>query len=255
MVGVGLFLALHLNAADERPEDWIIEKTQWSTDLETATMIEVSNRFGDLRMRPSEDGRLYVSAAIQRHVDDPLRAEIVHGEEGSRMRVAVSYPLPVVPIPALEMESWKRRRVDLTLFIPIEAALMAETERGLIEAKGLEDRVELRSEWGDIVLSTSGPAIAYSERGRIDVHFGGTDWSSVARLETLTGSISVFLPADSSVAVEMETRGQLTTDFTLEVAHHPDSALKTGRAGIGEATAELYVRSERGNLSLRRAAR
>jgi len=160
-----------------------------------------------------------------------------------------------VPRPEVEEDSWKRRRVDVTLFVPVEAELVAHTERGLIEAKGLESAIEAHSIWGDIVLSTGGPAVAYSERGKIDVHFGGTDWSSVARLQTLTGSISVLLPVDSNVAVEMETRGQLTTDFSLEVDHHPDGALKTGSAVVGEASAELYLSSDRGNLSLRRAAR
>ena len=255
MVGVGLVPPNPLHADDELSEDWVIERAQWSADLENAGTIEARNDFGDLRVRPSEDGRVHMSAAIQRHVADPRRAVIGHSESGSKMRVEVSYPAPARSTPESEAESWQRRRVDLTLFIPVEAVLVADTERGLIEARDLDNRIEARSKWGEIVLSTRGPAIAYSERGRIDVHFGGTDWSSAARLETLTGSISVLLPADSDVAVEMKTRGQLTTDFTLEVTHHPKSALKTGSAVIGAATAELYLRSDRGNLSLRRAAR
>lgn len=255
MVGLALGSPGIAREADELAENWVIEKAQWSVDLESTGTIEVRNGFGDLRVRPSEDGWVHMSAVIQRHVEDPLRAEIGHSEDGPNMNIEVDYSGPAAPAPETEAKSWERRRVDLTLFIPIEAELVAETERGLIEVKGLKQPIEARSEWGNIVLVTSGPTVAYSERGTIDVHFGGTDWSSVARLETLTGVISVSLPADSDVAVEMETKGQMTTDFSLEVAHHPDSAVKTGKAAIGEATAELYLRSDRGNLSLRRLAR
>ena len=255
LIGVGLASPCLLHAADDLAESWVIEKAQWTVDPGAVETIEVHNDFGDLRVRPSDDGQVHLSASIQRHEDDPRRAKIGHNQAGVALKIHVDYPAVDSPIPEGKEKSWGRRRVDVTLFVPIEAELVVVTERGLVEAKGLENPIEARSEWGDIVLSTQGPVVAYSGRGDIDVKFGAAEWTSPARLETLTGSISVVLPADSDVLVEMETRGQLTTDFTLQVAHHPASALKTGTAVIGEASSELYLSSDRGNLSLRRAAR
>ena len=244
-----------LTAADDLLPKWVIEKAEWSGELEARQTVQIRNDFGDIRVRPSEDGRVNVSAAIQRHADDPRSAEIAHREDGAVFEIEVTFA-PVEPRQGvIEADSWQRRRIDVTLFLPREAMLVASTERGLIEVKGAESRVDARTQWGDVVLSTGGPVTAYSERGRIDAHFRGTAWPVASRLETLTGSITVFVPAESNVSVEMETTGQLTTDFTLKVAHRPETALKTGRATLGDGTARLYLRSDRGNLSLRRSAR
>jgi hypothetical protein len=217
--------------------------------------VQIRNDFGDIRVRPSEGGRVDVSAAIQRHAEDPRRADIAHREGGAVFEIEVTFAPVETRQGVAEADSWQRRRVDVTLFLPREAVLVASTDRGLIEVKGAESRVDARTRWGDVVLSTSGPVTAYSERGRIDAHFRGTAWPAASRLETLTGSITAFLPAESNLSVEMETTGQLTTDFTLEVVHHPETALKTGRATLGEGAAQLFLRSGRGNLSLRRSAR
>lgn len=244
-----------LTATDELLQEWVIEKIDWSGELEARETVQIRNDFGDIRVRPSEDGRVDVSAAIQRHAADPRRADIVHREAGSVFEVEVTFTPVETRQAVADVESWQRRRVDVTLFLPRDAVLVARTERGLIEVKGAESPVDARTQWGDVILSTSGPVTAYSERGRIDAYFRGTAWPAASRLETLTGSITAFLPAESNVSVEMETTGQLTTDFTLEVAHHPETAFKTGRATLGEGAAQLYLRSDRGNLSLRRSAR
>ena len=255
LIGAGLSSPRPLLAEDDLAESWVIEKEQWAADPGVVESVKVRNDFGDLRVRQSEDGQVHLLASIQRHQEDPRRAEIGHRETGSEMGIEVRYRGTGTSEPDEERDSWKRRRVDVTLLIPTEVELVAETKRGLIEAKGMKSRIDLRSVWGDVVVSTHGSVTAQSERGDIDVKFESARWSGPARLETLTGSISVLLPADPDVLVKMETRGQLTTDFTLEVVHQPNTTLKTGTAVIGEPTAELYLRSDRGNLSLRRAAR
>ena len=53
----------------------------------------------------------------------------------------------------------------------------------------------------------------------------------------------------------MATQGLMGADFNLDVVHQVESPLTTGRARLGEASAELYLISDRGNLNLRRLGR
>lgn len=252
-IGFGVVLSGPPALAEELPEDWIIERVQWSVDLGSATTVQVLNAFGDLRVRPSDDSKVYVSAVVQRHADDRRRAEVGRQSTGSVLEIEVGFQ-PAQPQGGVgeAPESWERRRVDLTLFLPIVAELMATTEKGLVEVKGVEEPVELRSRSGDIVLSTSGSCRVHTGQGKIEALLQGTDWSASTHLETVTGPIVVLLPAESDVAVEMMTRGQLTTDFTLEVTHDAEGDLKTGSARLGGGKAELFLKSAQGNLTLRR---
>ena len=127
-------------------EDWLIEKVQWSAELGAAGTVRVRNSFGDLRVRPSEDGQVLVSAVVQRHVEDALRARVDSRRPDSEFEIEVVFAPETAPTPSSEPESWQRRRVDLTLFLPLAPVLIAETEDGLIEIKGLESRIEARSD-------------------------------------------------------------------------------------------------------------
>jgi len=239
--------------ATEIPADWNIDNVRQSEPTGGAEIIEIRNLHGDLRVRPVDEEEVSWSAMIQRHADDPLRADIQTSGEGSTFRIEVRYPEVESFEPADQPESWNKRRVDMTLFVPAKRQLIIETARGLIEVKGLDRGVSARSQSGDIVLSTAGPVTAFTERGSITAQFSATDWESAVQLETLTGAITVTLPPTADTTVTMTTSGELTTDFSLTIDQQPGSERKTARATTGKGESELSMTSSRGNLKLLRS--
>lgn len=241
------------STATDIPEDWLIDNQRWTEPTTGAELIEVRNFHGDVRIRPADEEEIFLSAMIQRHVDDPLRAEIDTTREDATFRVEVRYPDVGDFDPAEHPEAWSKRRVDLTVYVPAKRPLTVETLRGLVEIKGLNHGITARSTSGDIVLATAGHATAKTERGSITARFADTDWESAVELETLTGSIAVTLPPSADVTATLATSGELTTDFSLTVEHPAESQHKTASARIGKGSSELSITSKRGSLKLLRA--
>ncbi len=236
--------------AAEIPAQWEIDNVRRTEPAAGAERFEVHNLHGDLRLRPTDREEIFLSAMRQRHVDDPLRAEIDVTRDGSTCRIGVRYR-SVKDLDASDPpDSWRRRRVDVTLFVPAGRPIVVETDEGLIEVKGFDHGIVARSEVGDIVLWTAGHVSARTERGSISVRFSNTDWSAPVELETRTGSITAALPAEADASVTLRTSGQLTTDYSMTIERAPGSRQKTGHATLGTGRSKLSLTSARGNLTL-----
>ena len=246
-----LWLAAHggLGAA-EIPTDWVIDNVRRTEPTRGSERIEIRNLQGDLRIRPNDQDEVYLSAMIQRHAEDPLRAEILTESGDGTYRIEVSYPPAAGDKMVADPPEWQKRRVDLTVFVPAKRPIRLETDRGLLEVKGLEHGIEARSAHGNITVSTGGPLVARTGRGSITCRFSATDWQSPVELETLTGPIAVTLPADANTTVTMTTFGELTTDYSLTVSQPNRQIPKTAQATIGKGERELFMTSNRGNLKL-----
>lgn len=236
------------------PADWTVESWRWSGAVGDAARLVIRNRFGDLRVRPSEDDRVFLSALIQRHRDDPRRAAVERRHEGEEFRIEVGYPGTRAADLASVPEAWRRRRVDVTLYVPKDRELELESAGGELEVRGHLGGVEVRSVSGEVVVSARGPVTASSERGALRVRFESTAWSRPSILETQTGDISVWLPAPAACVARLETFGELTTDWSLEVERLPETDKKRARAIIGAGGPELFLSSDRGNLKLLRSS-
>lgn len=249
LVGWTLWIGAPLQAQDNA--DWTIEKFEATRELGAAQAVVVSNLHGDVRCRTTDEAEVYVLANIQRHKNDPRKAGVLVGEEGGRVTVEVVYP--ETEDAGKITEEMERRRVDVTVLLPSSASLAVTTRDGLIEAKGLSKPFEATSESGRIVFKTSGLVHVKNGRGTIDATFRSTDWAEQVTLATGTGDITVNLPPDAAALVEVETAGELTTDYSIEVTPHEQSSMKTAVARIGEGGGRLSVRSEKGRIRLLRS--
>lgn len=233
--------------APPEPE-WTIERFRWTGAVEGGTLVTVTNEFGDIRTRSSESAEIDVSAVIQKREDLEAEAEVSVVESEAGVLVEVRFPEASIDPGLLAPGRRPDRRVDLVVFLPTGAELDARTVRGLIEAKGLGGAARLRSERGDLVVRTTSSVDARTEHGSIAVVLRGLRWPSPPRLETLTGDIRLELPRSIDAVAHLSTRGEITTDYSIDIER--DGLLRTGVATIGEGGQELFIDTNKGGVKL-----
>ena len=235
--------------AQAAPDDWRIERLEWTSEVKAGQAVTIVNPFGDVRARGGRGQEVYVLAVAQRHLEDPRQPKVtgVEGDDG-RFNVEVGYPDSAIPetIP----EAWQRRRVDLTVFVPAPASTSITAMGGVVNVKGLNGELEISTRTGDIFARSAGRLAATSEHGSILAQLRRTDWNGVSRLETVTGTIRVELPRDQRLATAIETRGEITTDYSLEIQRETESRLKRARTiPVGDPR-RLELKSYQGAIEL-----
>lgn len=256
-LALGLLLLLASPAADPpavaRPDGWTLERFHWEGAIGERHHLELINAYGDIRTREAGDDRVEVVANLQRHRDDPWEPRVEVHEGGAQLLVEVRYGDPEAA--AEEGVDWaaRRGRVDVTVLVPAGVSVRATTTDGLAEVKGIEGAVEVASNSGDVVISATGPVRASTGRGGISVLLRSTDWQGETSLETGTGDVSVWLPPDADARVSAATTGEISTDYSIEIRHEPETGRKHAVARLGAADREVRIRSVRGRVRILRS--
>ena len=230
-----------------------VERASWQGELTGASLLEVSNPFGDLRLRYGGSGRtVEVSVALQQLDPAGSRLELVVNEKDDPATVRVVRNAAAEPPPATHGED--HSRADMVVMVPRGIAVRAWTDRGLAESVGLESDVELETSAGQIrVRSTRGRVTARSDRGEISAMLLAGVTKAPQRFSTVTGSVEVWVTDTCAFDVALATSGRLITDFSLQVEHHDlDGPDKVASARVGTGGAVLELRSRRGDVALRR---
>lgn len=232
-----------------------MERASWRGEVTSASLLEVSNPYGDLRLRYGGLGRtVEVAVALQQLDPAGSRLELEVDEKADPATVRVVRTAAAGPPaggPRVD-----RSRADMVVLIPSGLAVRARTDRGLVESVGLESDVDLESVSGGIrVRSTRGRVTAHSERGEISAMLVAGVTAAPQRLSTVTGPIEVWVSDANDLDVTMATSARLTSDVSMQVEHHdqeePD---KVATAKVGAGGRPLELRSRRGDVSLRRLA-
>jgi hypothetical protein len=230
-----------------------VERASWQGELTGSSLVEVSNPFGDLRLRYGGSGRtVEVAVALQQLDPAGSRLALVVDENADPATVRVVRNAAAGPPPATPGED--QSRADMVVLVPRGIAVRARTDRGLAESVGLESDVELETSAGQIrVRSTRGRVTARSDRGEIMAMLLPGVTKAPQRFSTVTGSIEVWVSDTGAFDVALATSGRLITDFSMQVEHldreEPDK-VGTVRVGAGGHPLELW--SRRGDLSIRR---
>lgn len=229
-------------------EDWRIERLSKAASLAGATVVEVRNPHGDLRVRAASDGEIAISAIAQRHRDDEDRPEIALDRDEDHLRIVVRYPRDTPPVdPAM-----KARRVDVTVFVPESASLVLVTDQGLLNVRTSSD-LELETVSGTIDVKTAGRLRVTTDRGAVLAVLQASTWSMPNEVRSSTGDIELWLTRDANVSLDAETGGWYTTDFSAQIEHDDAVARKRIKARIGSGAGLLQVRSTNGAVRLFRS--
>jgi hypothetical protein len=237
---------LSARAEEPVPADWRIERIDREVKVPADAALTIGNRWGDLRVRAGEAGRVLLHAVVQHHAEDPRELAIETTEVGGGLRLDVSWSADEPTTPG----AWARRRADLAVEVPAHCDLRIRTEEGLIEVKGHAGPLQAGSAAGDLRLRVAGgPLSARTERGSILAVLAAESWNQAARFEAPSGDVEVQFPARTDASVVLETQGALTTDFSLEVEHVGPLA-KRARARLGRGGGEVLLQSRRGDLRI-----
>jgi hypothetical protein len=241
--------ALEMAHTVDPPQGFDIEYFRWEGELPSDARLVIHNPHGTVNIRPGEGSLAGLTGAIQYVEGDPQRLQILVSETDGVFRFDVAPISDEAPAPGAI------RRADLGLNLPPVHTLEVHTDDGAVEAQRVASDLDIETVTGDIDVSTTGTVRVRTERGTVKVWLMDAGWLAPPSIESLTGDIEVWLPDNADAAVEITTRGLITTDYSIVVDPRPDSQLKRARAVVGEGTVLVAIDSNRGNVKLLRARR
>lgn len=239
------------NSLAQQPsnEVWRHTRQEWTLPLPASGPVQVENPWGDIRIRTHGKDEVYVLANIQNHQDDPRAMSLViDNESKDKLGLKAHFSDEYNGTPAAD---WQPRRIDLTLFLPAKQMLKLQTEKGLIEVRGMAAPLSARSLTGEIRLRVKNAVEVISENGRVEIFFVSSDWVKDSQIETHTSPIEVNFPKGAQAQLAISTNGQITTDFSIEIERDENELLKTASAKIGKKKGKkLQIKSDRGPVIL-----
>jgi DUF4097 and DUF4098 domain-containing protein YvlB len=194
--------------------------------------------------------------------------EVIRGEED---RVGLSYSSGIVKVRSSGEQVIVRTMAgDVSARVPADGRLELEVVSGDVAISGSGSRIEVKTVSGDVAITqTTGDAQVKTVSGdvRLDGVSGdlGVDTRSgdvdlvpagpvAGNLRTVSGDVTVALPKDADLILEMdvEKEGDIDVDDALrhEVIEESDGHLKV-KFGAGSRT--LVVKTRNGDIKIRAA--
>lgn len=230
------------------PAGWSIDNFRWHGELAPGRGVVIRNTLGDVRVRGAADEGVELSAFLQRRASDAAKAEVKVGQGSELLEISVVYPGGEPP-PAPRGEP--RRRVDLAVFLPEDAALQVTVGVGQVEIEDCDGGIEVHAGGGDVRLVSGGDVrVENRRRGSISATLQPAGWSRPPELYTESGDIALYLPGAAGARIEATTAGEITTDYSLTVERPGGGAVKHALAVVGGGGPAVYLKSQNGNLKL-----
>lgn len=157
--------------------DPTLRRAQWHARVPPNGGASITNRFGNLNVRPASEGFLGLELVGQCRRDEPA-VRVLDGARG----------------PALEVLAGDCPRVDAVVYAGPGMHLTLETEVGRIVARRIGNPVAATSASGDISLSSTRPVNARSGSGTIRLNPAAAKWARPVTAETDTGTIILGVP-------------------------------------------------------------
>ena len=244
------FSALAEESAASTESEWLLVTLKDSLAIAEGDVLRFRHTLGNVQVKTGDTDRVQVTALAQHHADDPRKPEIqfVPKAAGAAQDLRVEF----AHLEVEEQEAWAKRRIDIGLLLPQGTAFEIETTDGSIETKGVTAPATLTTKSGEILCKKSGGNLtARSERGEIRVILQRTGPGHAVQLSSLTGEIWATLLEGARAEIGLETRGPITTDYSIEIDRKAGSPFKKGRVQIGlEGGSQVQIKSHSGSIRL-----
>jgi Putative adhesin len=245
VVGLGVTLAL---AGPLRASDRLVQQFHQTYPLSSRGRFSLENVNGDVQITGWDRDQVKVDAV--KTVWSGTSLEDLKIEVESRpdaIRIETTYPRHWFGDP-----HW---RVDYTITLPkyasinkvglINGGLNVKNVSGDISASSVNGHIETQGSSGEVNLS--------AVNGTIRATLGNPNLTRPVSINTVNGSISVSLPADSNAHISARTlNGTLSCDFPLTVnaayvGHKLDGT-------IGKGGGDVQLKTVNGSISIFRGA-
>jgi hypothetical protein len=218
----------------------------------TGEIVRVVNPHGNVHARfGGYQNRLEVQSTEQRIEADLPELKVLLSRDDAGLDIVVGPDDTGDPSPA---GFATRDRIDLVLFVPEGVVLDVLTDGGLIDVKKIRSDVSAETRTGEVrIKSIRGRARARSLRGRISATLETGATGESQDFVTETGDIEVWIGEDAHAEAILATSGEICTDFSIEIEHHPlEEPNKVGVAMVGPGGPRLRLGSKQGRVCLRR---
>jgi hypothetical protein len=128
----------------------------------------------------------------------------------------------------------------------------AESVSGSVDVRNVSGIVSATATSGNVdVKDVSGIVSATSTSGNVDVYLKKIEGAGDMRFSSISGNVTVKVPASLDAAVAMSTlSGSLTTDFPIEIQQRRYVPGYSARGRVGEGTHNIRITSVSGRVSL-----
>lgn len=236
--------------ADEPdPANWNVSMYQETHDFPAGSAFYLENLFGDIRLRPADDGTTVITGALQGEIDDKIKPVIEMSEKAGRAEIRVRFPDPDGG-PDLTPKQTGKRRVDLAIFLGDSSAVEVKTRHGLLEAKKLPGPLTVESESAKMRLVVKNTLTARCSYGPVEVYFTSAKKYKPPTVTTVTGEIRVQFPEFVDASVAVKTSGGVTSDYSTEVKKESGGQHKEVAIQLGKGGPEVRLSSNSGNISV-----
>ena len=243
LLALAFLLALPATAA---------ERTLTETfDLGEKGRVRLSNINGDVTIEGWDESVVEVRAEISsRSRDSVERTKVDFDHEGSTLDIEVDLPNArggwLGSHDGATVEFWLKvpRSVRLDDLSLVNGSLEIRNVQGDIEASLVNGGLDATGLRGNAELSTV--------NGSIDVRFDRLDGTQRIEIDSVNGSIDLFLPGDVDAEVTADTvHGRISNDFGLEV----DKSGWVGqelRGKLGSGSARISLDNVNGSIDIRK---
>ena len=263
VVSLGLVPAAARAQDDDR--DVRVERNvfTWDGAVPAGRWVYVRNLNGGVRVEPSPDGQVHVTADRRSRGDvNPRELRFVQQKAADGQSVVLC---------ALWGEEtrcgeddyrgrrngwWNNRNgwssADFTVRVPATVRLDLSTTNGGLEVRGAGSELVATTTNGGIrVEAGGGPVRAHTTNGGVDVRLSALGDAREFDLTTTNGSVSREVPPSLGAEVDMSTvNGRVETDFPVTVQGRIDPHRL--RVTLGDGARRVRLRTTNGSVRLRR---
>jgi len=231
----------------------VTEEQQWEFVASDDSSLSIENINGDIFITATEGDKILVTANLRAGNEESLKKlNIEISEENGEICFETHHKK--------SSASWfhwggsDSGQVSYSVSLPASVDLKSiETVNGDVEIEGVSASAMVSTVNGDLRLTgLAGNAGLETVNGSIRVEFSKFTNSQKAVIETVNGSVVVYLPADASANVNAETvNGSIKAgDFDLEAnkGRYVGSDLN---GKIGEGEARLAIETVNGSIKVK----
>ena len=249
---MSMILGFLMGFCYETPLEWQHERWQKTIAILENQPISISNAYGDIFLRTSDSLEMEVIIHIQTLKKDPSAVKISHENEAGVLHLNLFFPKNESGQEQDLSMFEKNRRVDVTCFVPKNLLLTVTGKDGNLNGKGLDNPMTVSTQNGAVVLRNKQGASIKTYQGAIEYFLSSPDWAGELVLQSTVGSITYWVPAGSDSEIGAKTRGDICSDFSMQIQSAPNEMMKQSSIVLGSGTRKVTIDTEQGNVRIKK---